>query len=278
MSEKITFQNPGLESNTIETLSKKLLKVTNDLKLKNAQLAESEQKRKEMLANISHDLRAPITAIRSALDLLDSYEELPQEEIKKHLGMINRRVSTLETLIQDIYFLFCVEDETRDFDLEEVELAPFLESYFYDAIVDSRYDSHDMQIDIPIDLSCRVRIDIQKTIRVLDNLFTNAAKYSGEGSVIMLSCRLNVESDSEKHTAVITVSDNGFGIPPEALEHIFDRTYTVSSSRSPGSPTGSGLGLAIVKSVIEKEGGSVTCESEIGKGCKFVIKLPASCS
>ena len=275
MAQKTTFQNPGVESDTIETLSKKLLKTTaklsaanKELSKTNNELAESERKRKEMLANISHDLRAPITAIRSALDLLSTLENPTADDIKSTIGLMDRRVSTLESLIQDMYFLFCVEDETRPLELEDVELAPFLESYFYDAIIDSRYDSHDMQLDIPMDLDCRVNIDVQKTIRVLDNLFTNAAKYSGDGTTITLGCRLNSGS------AIITVSDTGCGIPAESLAHIFDRTYTVSSSRSPGSPTGSGLGLAIVKAVVEKEGGTVTCESEVGKGCAFLVTLP----
>ena len=268
MSKKNNFQNPDLESNSIEVLSKKLLQVTNDLSIKNAQLAESEKKRKEMIANISHDLRAPITAIRSALDLLGSFEGLSEKDVKDALGLIDRRVSTLESLIQDMYFLFCVEDDNRPFEFEEVALAPFLESYFYDAIVDSRYDSHDMQLDVPMDLDCTVKIDVQKTIRVLDNLFTNAAKYSGEGTSITLSCRTNSDC------AIITVADNGVGIPPEALSKIFDRTYTVSSSRSPASQSGSGLGLAIVKAVLAKENGTVRCESEINKGSRFIIELP----
>jgi len=268
MSKKNQYQNPDLESNSIEDLSRKLLQTTKDLSKRNAELAESERKRKEMLANISHDLRAPLTAIRSAVDLLDSYEDPSKEDISNALGLINRRVSTLESLIQDMYFLFCVEDDNRDFTLEEVDLGPFLESYFYDATVDSRYDGHEMKLDIPMDLSCRVRIDIQKTIRVLDNLFVNAAKYSGDGSTITLSCK------TAGKNAVITVSDNGVGIPKEALDHVFERTYTVSSSRSPSSEAGSGLGLAIVKAVVEKENGRIHCESEQKKGSRFIIELP----
>ena len=274
-TSKNTFENPQVESNSIEVLSMKLLQATDQLTKANKELsekhkalAESERQRKEMLANISHDLRAPITAIRSSLDLLSSYDDLPAEEVKNAVGLINRRVATLESLIQDMYFLFCVEDDTRSFSLESVELAPFLESYFYDAIVDSRYDNHDMQLDIPMDLSGRITIDIQKTIRVLDNLFTNAAKYSGEGSTITLCAK------TSGNLAIISVSDTGVGIPSDALAHIFDRTYTVSSSRSPGSATGSGLGLAIVKAVIEKQNGTVRCESEINKGSSFIIELP----
>ncbi len=273
--KKSAFLGAEVESNTIETLSMKLLQATDqltkanrDLSEKNDALAESERKRKEMLANISHDLRAPITAIRSSLDLLSSYDEIPTDELKSTLGLINRRVSTLESLIQDMYFLFCVEDETRPFEFETVEIAPFLESYFYDAIIDTRYDSHDMQLDIPMDLSGSISIDIQKTIRVLDNLFTNAAKYSGEGSSITLSARIQGDK------AIISVTDNGVGIPAESLSHIFERTYTVSRSRTPGLEPGSGLGLAIVKAVTEKQNGSIRCESEENKGSSFIIELP----
>lgn len=273
--KKSAFLGAEVESNTIETLSMKLLQATDqltkanrDLSEKNDALAESERKRKEMLANISHDLRAPITAIRSSLDLLSSYDEIPTDELKSTLGLINRRVSTLESLIQDMYFLFCVEDETRPFEFETVEIAPFLESYFYDAIIDTRYDSHNMQLDIPMDLSGSISIDIQKTIRVLDNLFTNAAKYSGEGSSITLSARIQGDK------AIISVTDNGVGIPAESLSHIFERTYTVSRSRTPGLEPGSGLGLAIVKAVTEKQNGSIRCESEENKGSSFIIELP----
>lgn len=262
------FESPSLESDSLEVLSKKLLAVTAELYEKNNALAESERKRKEMVANISHDLRAPITAIRSSLDLLSSYDTLTKEDIENTMGLINRRVATLESLIQDMYFLFCVEDDTRDFNIETVDIGPFLESYFYDAIVDSRYDSHDMQLNIPLDLEGKIAIDVQKTIRVLDNLFTNAAKYSGENSTITLSAQI-------KDNAVeISVSDNGVGISAEDLPHIFERSYTVSRSRTPGLEAGSGLGLAIVKAVMAKQGGAATCASRLGAGTTFALTLP----
>lgn len=262
------FESPTVESDSLEALSKKLLAVTAELYEKNNALAESERKRKEMLANISHDLRAPITAIRSSLDLLSSFESLSKEDVESTMGLINRRVATLESLIQDMYFLFCVEDDTRDFNMETVEIAPFLESYFYDAIVDSRYDNHDMQLDISLDLEGKVTIDVQKTIRVLDNLFTNAAKYSGEGSQITLAAKL-IDNDVE-----ISVTDNGVGISEEDLPHIFERSYTVSRSRTPGLEAGSGLGLAIVKAVMAKQGGAVSCASRLGAGTAFALRLP----
>lgn len=263
------FNAAEIESDSIEVLSLKLLAMSSELSQKNAELAKLEKSRTEMLANISHDLRAPITAIRGCLDLLNSYDEITKDELDNALGLIDRRVRVLESLIQDMYYLFSVEDSNRCLELEEVSLVPFLESYFYDAIADSRYDNHDMQLDIEAGLDVKVIIDINRTIRVLDNLFTNAAKHSGDGTMIKLSA-----ASGEQEHVVIKVTDNGCGIPSSAIDKIFDRTYTVSSARTPGVEAGSGLGLAIVRAVIDKEHGTIEVVSEEGAGCEFIITLP----
>lgn len=279
--EKNVFESPSVESDSIEILSLKLLKTTdelvkanNELASKNEALYKSEKARKEMLSNISHDLRAPITAIRSSIDLLSDipFGKLSEEDLHSSLGLIDRRVKNLESLIQDMYYLFCVEDEGRKLELEVIEAAPFLENYFFDATIDSRYDSHEMIIDVPMDLNCKILIDVQKTVRVLDNLFTNAAKYSGEGSNITLSAGVDKSDDEER--LIISVMDDGVGIPAEAVDKIFDRTYTASTSRTPGQEAGSGLGLSIVKAVVERENGTIKCISSLGLGCNFVISLP----
>lgn len=266
-NDKNIFESPQVESDSIEVLSLKLLKATDELTKKNEALNKSEKARKEMLSNISHDLRAPITAIRSSIDLLNSMNDISRDDLKSTLGIIDRRVANLENLINDMYYLFCVEDEGRKLDIETVDAVTFLENYFFDAIVDSRYDNHDMQLDVPADLNCSIAIDVQKTVRVLDNLFTNAAKYSGDGSSITLGAGL------EGEWLKITVSDNGIGIDEDAVKHIFERTYTVSSARTPGVEAGSGLGLSIVRAVIEREGGTIHCDSTPGCGTTFTIEL-----
>lgn len=267
MKKKTEFINPNVETETIESLSLKLLQANKALQVKNHELELSEKMRKDMLANISHDLRAPITAIRSALELLNT-GDLSGEALESTIGLIDRRVHNLEGLIQDLYFLGSVEDDLRKFDFEAVNLGTFLENYFFDATVDSRYDNHDMQLDVPMDMGVIVNIDIQKTVRVLDNLFTNAAKYSGDGSTITL------RAYAEGETATIIVEDNGVGIASEDLSHIFEPSYTVSSSRTPGVESGSGLGLSIARAVIEKENGTIICKSEHEKGSSFIIELP----
>lgn len=259
--EKNQFQTPSIESETIEKLTAQLL-------VANTELQKMQKERGEMLANISHDLRAPITAIRSAVDVLLSSQEMAKEDLDSTLQIIDRRTKTLENMIQDMYYLFCVEDTSRELEFTTLPAAPFLEEYFYDAIVDTRYDNHDMQLDLPEDMYCNIRVDIQKLIRVLDNLFTNAAKYTPAGSGITLKAR------EEGKQLVISVIDTGEGIPQEEVEKLFQRTYTASKARTPGGATGSGLGLAIVKAIVERHGGNVSCKSKEGAGSTFTVTLP----
>ena len=293
MSKK--YISPGLESRTVEELTTQLIDVHSKLKT-------LQKEREMMLANISHDLRAPITAIRSAVDLALSDEHLSEQDFKKTLALIDRRTATLEDLINDMYYLFCVEDTTRPLNAIQIDACTFLEEYFYDAVIDSRYDDFDMQFDVPEDLKCTISVDPQKMARVLDNLMTNAAKYaSGKGNApapytpsakgsantanknrskagsllyIRLSARI---SDSPKGSALeITVSDNGCGIAADALPNIFTRTYTVSDARTPGKSSGSGLGLAIAKAIVERHGGNISVKSKVGEGTEFLVSLPCS--
>ena len=267
------FQSPNLESKNVEELTAQLM----DAHIK---LQTLQKEREMMLANISHDLRAPITAIRSAVDLALSTDTLSGEDIHKTLNLIDKRTAVLEDLINDMYYLFCVEDISRPLNTEPVDACAFLEEYFYDSSIDSRYDAFDMQLDVPTTLSCTINIELQKMVRVLDNLMTNSAKYAGEkASFIRLSARLTPNNKSKANNQLtISVSDNGCGIAPEALPHIFTRTYTVSNARTPGASSGSGLGLSIAKAIVERHGGNISVESTLGKGTTFTVSLPCFCS
>ncbi len=272
--KKTTFETPGIESNTIEILSARLLEVTELLSKSNEKLKKEQKEREQMLANISHDLRAPITAIRSAIDYLTSDQEISKEDITSSLQLIDRRTKTLENLIQDMYYLFNVEDTSKELNFEVVDATAFLEEYFYDAIVDSRYDTHHMILNLEPGLDCSIVIDVHKIVRVLDNLLTNAAKYSQADSTITLKGYLYREGYVLSNSFCIEVIDNGIGIPTDAIESIFNRTYTVSASRTPNSSTGSGLGLSIVKAIVERHEGKIQCISEVVNGSKFIILLP----
>ena len=276
------FQSPNLETKSVEELTSELLEA-------HSKLQALQKEREMMLANISHDLRSPITAIRSAVDLALSSENLSPSETNKILSLIDRRTASLEDLINDMYFLFSVEDASRNLNLISLDACTFLEEYYYDAIIDSRYDRFDMQLDVANDLNCTINIEPQKIVRVLDNLMTNAAKYAGEkATFIRLSahiCKSSPKNNTKNNSfstsgsqLIISVSDNGNGIAPEALPHIFTRTYTVSNARTPGESSGSGLGLSIARAIVERHNGTISAESTLGEGTTFTVSLPCFCS
>lgn len=274
--KKNAFEQPQIESETIESLSQKLLNATLELSEKNQELKRIQKEQREMMANISHDLRSPITAIRNTVDYLCADISLSLADYQSAIKLIDRRTKTLEDLIADMYYLFCVEDTSRELCYQKIEPCMFFEEYFYDVLADKRYDKHMLILDMEENLSGCIKIDISKIVRVLDNLFTNAAKYSPEGSHITLHVSSLCEDKKlgEAKILKVTVQDTGNGIPAKDLPHIFNRTYTVSSARTPNSSTGSGLGLSIVKAIITRHGGNVSCESTIGVGSAFSFTLP----
>jgi len=170
-----------------------------------------------------------------------------------------------------MYELFTLEDPSHAFSFQELDAPAFLEEYFYTALPDSHYAGHLLCLSVSQDLHATLFADPGKLIRILDNLLGNAAKYAPAGTKITLSAAPSADLTSLR----ISVTDEGPGIPPEDLERIFNRTYTVSSARTPGSATGSGLGLAIVKTITERHGGTVSCENASGAGSIFSVTLPA---
>ena len=268
---RFPFRSPAMEQPTAEELSRRLWEVTARLQDSNRTLQRLQQERTEMLANLSHDLRAPLTAIRSAVDYLNSGQPLSSQDLEAALSLIDHRTTTLEQLIRDMYELFTLEDPSRTFTFQELDALSFLEEYFYNALPDNRYASHILCLDVPDTLHATLHADPGKLVRVLDNLFLNAVKYAPAHTEITLKA---LPSD-DLSTLNISVADQGPGIPPQELENIFRRTYTVSSARTPDSATGSGLGLTIVKTIIERHGGTVSCQSTLGVGSSFRMTLPA---
>ena len=266
MIMKKKFEQPNVDSNTVAELSAMLIEANNKLHL-------AELERTAMLENISHDLRAPLTAIRSTIDYLkqkseDGKLEISEDETKSMINLLDVRARTLEVLVQDLYYLTCIESGRDDLSLQEVPLAQFLEEYFFAAEIDDKYNKKNLQLDVHEDMDALVNIDTAKMSRVLDNLFTNARKYSDDGATITLGAY--VQDDF----VFCFVRDTGYGIPKDSIDKVFKRTYRVSSSRTPSKENSSGLGLAIAKSIVQQHGGEIACESELGKGSTFTIKLP----
>ena len=263
--KKNSFQKPEL---SVEELSHALYHANLKLNAANQKLRQQEKQRLEFYANISHDLRAPITALSSSIEYMLACPELPSQEINENLVLMQKRIVYLEHLINDIFLLSSLDSSDSKVHKEEVDMRFLLEDYFYMCEEDSHYSNAELHLNIVKDMDVTLSVDPILIQRVLDNLFTNALKYSKGVPYIELGAYI------EGSELVIYVADHGIGISRRNIEKIFERSYTVQKSRTPGSDTGSGFGLSIVKSIMEHHNGTVTCESEPKKGSRFILRQP----
>lgn len=263
--KKIPFSKPEL---SVKELSHALYEANIKLYAANHELQRQEQNRLAFYANISHDLRAPITAISNSIEYMLSTDNMSESELKENLLIMQKRTLYMKRLINDIFLLSSLDSSDNKVHKEEVDIRFFLEDYFYMCDADSHYKDANLRLELSDDLNVTILIDPELMHRVLDNLFTNALKYSRENVTITLGSYIKDDF------LIIYVKDTGTGIPKKYLSKIFDRSYMIQKSRTPGSESSSGFGLSIVKSIVEHHNGTVCCESELGKGSRFIISLP----
>jgi len=230
-------------------------------------LDEANEELKALFANLSHDLRAPLSVIAGAAEVL-ALDVEPGSEAAEMTELIAGRAALMQSIIEDMFFLAGLGSESGAHDLCEVEMRPFLEDYFYSLKADGNWHGRDLVMDIPDNFNASALMDPDLITRVLDNLFVNAGKYSGDGAGITLRAS---ENDAAEEV-IIEVSDTGIGIEPEDLPHIFERTFRAKRERPPGDSS-SGLGLSIAKEIVENSGGRIWCESVPGKGSTFYFTL-----
>ena len=261
---KKEYHHPSI--NQVEDLSARLIQVNRELEEKNRQLEESEIARKNIFSNVTHDLRAPVAAMRGAAERLSS-EGLSGEELNKMIRIIMSRTENLDRLINDLYFSMLVEQPGFSPELSYMEISPVLEEFFISMEGAGRFNGRKACLDVPEEFSAFVMLDPHHFIRVLDNLLMNALRHTEQDDLIILGCR---EYDDRVE---VYVQDTGSGIPESDLPHIFDSTFAGEGARTPGK-SGSGLGLSIARTIVEKHGGKISCKSVFGGGTTFVISLP----
>lgn len=266
-AKKNCFEKPEL---SVEELSHALYSANLKLNEANQQLLQQEKQRLEFYANISHDLRAPVTALSNSVEYMLSCPELSCEELNENLLIMQKRIAYMEHLINDIFLLSSLDSSDNKVHKENVDMRFLLEDYFYLCEEDSRYENAELKLNIADDLNITLFVDPILIHRVLDNLFNNALKYSKGAPYIELGAYI----DREENCLIIYVADHGIGISHKNTEKIFDRSYMVQKSRTPGADASSGFGLSIVKSIMEHHNGTVTCESEYKKGSRFILRLP----
>lgn len=233
---------------------------------------KEEQERKEFVSNVSHELRTPLTSVKSYVEALSDGAWQDKEIAPQFLKVVQDETERMIRMINDLLSLSRMDAGTTKLNLEYVninELFNYILNRF-DMIIKKEEDPKKKKYTIERFFTKKdlwVEIDTDKFTQVIDNIMNNAIKYSPDGGVI--TARL-----LETHNHVImSISDQGLGIPRKDLGHIFDRFFRVDKARS-RKQGGTGLGLAISKEVVNMLGGQIWVDSVEGKGSTFYISLP----
>ena len=229
---------------------------------------KEERERRLFVSNVSHELRTPLTSVKSYLEALDEgalYEPVAPDFIKVSLNETNRMMR----MVTDLLHLSRIDNATSHLDVELINFTAFI-TFILNRFDKMRSQDEDKKYelvrDYPIN-SVWIEIDTDKMTQVIDNILNNAIKYSPDGGKITVSMKTTDDQ------MILSISDQGLGIPKEDLPKIFDRFYRVDKARS-RAQGGTGLGLAIAKEIIKQHNGFIWAKSEYGKGSTFTIVLP----
>ena len=229
---------------------------------------KEERERRLFVSNVSHELRTPLTSVKSYLEALDEgalSEPVAPDFIKVSLDETNRMMR----MVTDLLHLSRIDNATSHLDVELINFTAFI------TFILNRFDQirgqgeekkYELVRDYPI-TSVWIEIDTDKMTQVIDNILNNAVKYSPDGGKITVTMKTTDDQ------MILSISDQGLGIPKQDLPRIFDRFYRVDRARS-RAQGGTGLGLAIAKEIIKQHKGFIWAKSEYGKGSTFTIVLP----
>ncbi len=231
---------------------------------------KEERERRLFVSNVSHELRTPLTSVKSYLEALDDgalSEPVAPDFVKVSLNETNRMMR----MVTDLLSLSRIDNETSQLEIELTNFTAFITFILnrFDKIKSqSQEDTKKYELirEYPI-TPIWVEIDTDKMTQVIDNILNNAIKYSPDGGKIKVGMRT---TDAQ---LIISISDEGLGIPKKDLPRIFDRFYRVDKARS-RAQGGTGLGLAIAKEIVKQHKGFIWAKSEYGKGSTFTIVLP----
>ena len=229
-------------------------------------IKQLEVVRQDFVANVSHELRTPLAIFRGYLETLAGNPDLPREESQRILETMKRHSDRLNALVEDLLILTRLEARQMEAEFSTIRVDAFFRQLVRDWGNRTNSGAVDIQIEMPGDLP-PLDVDALRLEQVVFNLLENAVAYSNPPRRIVLSAAVR---DGRME---VRVADNGIGIPPNDLPHIFERFYRVDKGRSRTSG-GTGLGLSIVKHIVQSHGGTVHAESELGKGTTIVLRLP----
>jgi signal transduction histidine kinase len=229
-----------------------------------AELEDLERSRRDLVANVSHELKTPITAIRAHLEnLADGVEQADPRTLQVMLSQTER----LGRLVDQLLDLSRLESGEVPFQREVVPISPLVARVISEITMGRAISDVRLEPDVPDDVA--VEADPERIHQVLFNLVDNAVRFTPPGGEIRIIAR------EREGRVEIRVADTGVGIAAEHLPRVFERFYRVDPSRS-RDDGGTGIGLAIARSIVEAHGGKIVAESDPGRGSMFTFDLPAA--
>jgi len=262
----LTARAPAIGGDEVAAVADAFNRMATDLAARQAQLVEADRARRQLLADVSHELMTPLTAIRGYAETLALPQFLPaSKEGLRAVKVIQEEGERIERLVGDLLDLARFEAGGISMQQENVAVDELFDR------VSERHakTAHDKNVEIviePHDENIRMVGDSHRLEQALQNLAANALRHTPPGGVVRLG------AGREGGRVRLTVADNGLGIPPEHLPRVFDRFYKADQARFQSG--GSGLGLSIVKAIIERHGGTVAVHSTQGVETVFEIVLP----
>ena len=257
---------PVPDSGPVKQLAEMLFGMTERLKKQLSEMKKIESFRSDFIANVSHEVKTPLTCIIGAVETIQEERDLPREQYERLLNILKEQSGRLDALVKDILSLAALENDPERQRLEflPVDLQEILKSNVQ--MHRQEAERHGIEIKFNDSEPISVLGDAQLLKQALANLVDNAIKYSGSPDIELSLSR-------KDDFALISVTDHGCGIPEGNQKRIFERFYRVHKERS-RALGGTGLGLAIVKHIAQLHGGRAVLNSESGKGCCFQIWLP----
>jgi len=229
------------------------------------EIKKLEQMRKDFVANVSHELKTPLTSIKGfAETLLDGAQEVPELR-EQFLGIIHDEADRMQTLVEDLLELSRLEQDNYKLETAIIDLSALIRDAT--ALLERRAHEKEMTIHIEAEDEVFISADLNRLKQVVLNLVANSLNYTPKGGNVWVGLE-----DGEEEV-VLRIRDDGIGIHPKEKNRIFERFYRVDKARSRNSG-GTGLGLAIVKHIIDLHKGTITVDSTEGEGTTFTISLP----
>ena len=263
---ELDFQILSYPERELDELAQALESVRQRLKASAAAEAAAQEERGLLMANLSHDLRTPITAIKGYVEgIRDGIAATPEKQ-KHYLDIIYTKSLVMEKLVRNMSDFSEYELGRMQYHFEYVDMTPFLQDLAEEYQYDVQQNGMTFQANLP-----RGRYTVTahrgKLKRVLDNLVSNAVKYGRPGG------QVNFSAEEYEGGLVLQVTDNGKGISTQALHHVFDSFFRADTARTSSVP-GSGLGLAICRSIVDSHHGKIWLTSEEGEGTRAFVYLP----